>query len=98
MVLPLYDDNPFKWPYRPVVTWWLIGINLFVFLVEFSATDADVFATSYGVVPAALFGDVRVPGGLSPTLTLLTYQFLHADFMHIFGNMIFLWVFGDDIE
>src|SRR4051812_30152949 len=98
MVLPLYDDNPFQLPHRPIVTWVMIGLNFIVFLVELSATDSDFIALAYGVVPAALGGEVTVPGGLSPVLTLITYQFLHADFMHILGNMIFLWVFGDDIE
>jgi len=97
MVMPLYDDNPFRLPHRPVVTWSLIGLNLLVFLMEISA-DADLVVARYGVTPAAFIGDGAVPGALSPVLTLVTYQFLHADAGHIFGNMIFLWVFGDDIE
>src|SRR5262249_11864953 len=52
----------------------------------------------YGVTPAAFIGDGFVPGALPPPLTLVSYMFLHSDAGHIFGNMIFLWVFGDDIE
>jgi membrane associated rhomboid family serine protease len=95
--MPLYDDNPFRMPHRPVITWGLIALNLLVFLVEIS-WDGDSLVTRYGVTPAAFIGDGPVPGALSPVLTLVTYMFLHADAGHIFGNMIFLWVFGDDIE
>jgi len=98
MVLPLYDDNPFKLPHRPVVTWSLIGLNLLVFLIEVVSGKGENMAVAYGTTPAAFAGDVTVSSPLSPVTTLITYQFLHADFMHILGNMIFLWVFGDDIE
>jgi len=95
MVLPLYDDNPFKLPVKPIVTWLLILANVLVFLVELggSDTEADAIANAFGVTPAALIG-----GAAPPILTLVTYMFIHADVGHIFGNMIFLWVFGDDVE
>jgi membrane associated rhomboid family serine protease len=98
MVLPLYDDNPFKLPHRPIVTWTLIGVNFLVFLIEFVSGKGENLAVAYGTTPAAFAGDVIVPSALSPVTTLITYQFVHSDFMHILGNMIFLWVFGDDIE
>jgi membrane associated rhomboid family serine protease len=96
MVLPLYDDNPFKLPVRPVVTWLLILANVLVFLVELGGSDAETqaIASAFGVTPAALIGGTMP----APVLTLLTYMFIHADLGHIFGNMIFLWVFGDDVE
>ena len=99
MVLPLYDDNPFRLPVRPIVTWLLILTNILVFLVEMSGGDQDaqILANAFGVTPVALLG--QSPDGLPPSVfTLVTYMFLHADIMHIFGNMIFLWVFGDDVE
>jgi len=49
-----------------------------------------------GVIPSALTG--HSVSGLWPPLTLVTHQFLHGNFNHVFGNMIFLFVFGDDIE
>jgi membrane associated rhomboid family serine protease len=99
MVMPIYDDNPFRLPHRPIVTWSLIGLNLLMFLIEIpSAGDSYAVISRYGVTPAAFIGDGAVPGALPPVLTLVTYMFLHADAGHIFGNMIFLWVFGDDIE
>jgi len=97
--MPIYDDNPFRMPHRPVITWSLIGLNLLVFLIEISAIpNSDSMISRYGITPAAFIGDGYVPGALSPVLTLVTYMFLHADPGHIFGNMLFLWVFGDDIE
>ena len=95
MVFPLYDDNPFKLPVRPVVTWLLILANVLVFLVEIGGSDAEMLAitNAFGVTPAALIGSTP-----APVFTLLSYMFIHADIMHIFGNMIFLFVFGDDVE
>lgn len=98
MVLPLYDDNPFKLPVKPVVTWLLILTNILVFVVEISGdNDAQLLSEAFGLTPTALLGGTGV-GWVPPALTLVTYQFVHADIGHIFGNMIFLWVFGDDVE
>ena len=99
MVMPLYDDNPFKLPHRPIVTWALIALNFVIFFAEVGATDGpEAVLGIYGLTPGALIGEIDGPGALTPVLTLFSYQFLHADFMHLLGNMIFLWVFGDDIE
>jgi membrane associated rhomboid family serine protease len=96
MVLPLYDDNPFKLPVKPIVTWLLILANVLVFLADLGGSDAgtQAIAEAFGVTPKALIGGVTP----APVLTLVTYMFVHADAPHIFGNMIFLWVFGDDVE
>jgi membrane associated rhomboid family serine protease len=95
MVMPLYDDNPFTLPHRPYVTWSLIVVNVLIYLAVGSPQGV---LRSYGLTPAAMINEVSVPGGISPVLTLFTYQFLHADIVHVLSNMIFLWVFGDDIE
>src|SRR5215472_7207482 len=99
MVFPLYDDNPFKLPVKPVVTWSLIAANFVVFFIELGSSDAatNAMIETFGVTPAVLVGNAPSPGGV-PALTLLTYMFLHAGWAHILGNMIFLEVFGDDIE
>src|SRR4029077_18736786 len=83
-------------PVRPIVTWLLILANLLVFLVEAGGSDAEAqaIADAFGVTPVSLLGGVTP----APVLTLLTYMFIHADIGHIFGNMVFLWVFGDDVE
>ena len=55
MVMPLYDDNPFKLPHTPVVSWSLIGITIVAFILEFSANDDPlVIANQFGVIPAAV--------------------------------------------
>jgi len=98
MVMPLYDDNPFKNKAAPVVTWTLIGLNIVVFMFEFGSESPRIFVSHYAIVPAAVTGETSVPGALSPILTLFSYMFLHGDILHILGNLIFLWVFGDNIE
>jgi membrane associated rhomboid family serine protease len=101
MVMPLWDHSPFRWPTPPYVMWSLIAINFGVFfwLAGLAPGDAEVVARTAGLVPAALFGGGGSSTGAIPApLTLITCLFLHGNFMHVFGNMIFLFVFGDDIE
>jgi membrane associated rhomboid family serine protease len=99
MVMPLYDENPFRMPQTPVVSWSLIGVTIVAFILEFSANDDPlVIANQFGIVPAAVTGTYQFPGAISPYLALFTYQFLHADVVHLIGNLIFLWVFADNIE
>jgi membrane associated rhomboid family serine protease len=100
MVMPIWDHNPFKWPTPPYVMWSIVIINFAVYFaqVAFWPDQMDQVAKIAGLIPAALTGGGVVPGGLPAPLTLITSMFLHANFMHVFGNMIFLFVFGDDIE
>jgi membrane associated rhomboid family serine protease len=100
MVMPIYDDNPFTQAVKPVVTWCLIAANLAVFLYEMGASQLalDRVIDTYSLTPAVLTGDIPARGWVSPFLTPFTYQFFHADLAHFLGNMIFLWVFGDDVE
>jgi len=100
MVFPLYDDNPFKRAKVPYVTWGLILLNVGVFLLELGTTDNAVKAllASFAATPAAITHQVPPAGWLPPELTLFSYMFLHGGWEHILGNMIYLWVFGDDVE
>ena len=100
MVIPLYDDNPFTRPAPPLATWGLIALNVLIFLIQVGSDEPTQSAiiASFGATPAALVRDIHPPGALPPEATLLTSMFLHAGWGHIFGNMIYLWVFGDDIE
>jgi membrane associated rhomboid family serine protease len=100
MVMPLYDDNPFTPPVKPLVTWGLIAANLLVFIYEMGAGQLALTRVidTYSLTPAALTGEVPARGWIPAFMTLFTYQFFHADFGHFLGNMIFLWVFGDDVE
>src|SRR4051794_732607 len=61
----------------------------------------DWIAAGFGLVPAVLFGTEALPGGLPfvpEPLTLLTSLFLHGSLFHLIGNMLFVWVFGDNVE
>jgi len=100
MVVPLYDDNPFTQPVKPVVTWCLIAANLGMYFFEAGASQAglDRIIDTFGLRPAAFAGYGGPGGWLAASGILISYQFFHADIGHLLGNMIFLWVFGDDIE
>jgi membrane associated rhomboid family serine protease len=100
MVMPIYDDNPFAQPVKPLVTWCLIAANLAIFIYEMGASQLalDRVIDTFSLTPATLTGDLPARGWVPAFMTLLTYQFFHADFAHFLGNMIFLWVFGDDVE
>jgi membrane associated rhomboid family serine protease len=99
MVMPLWDDNPFTKPSKPWVTWGIIALNIFVFVLQGAYGDAEeAIIKAYAFTPVALTHPVSILSMLPADLTLVTYMFLHADIFHIFGNMIFLFVFGDDVE
>jgi membrane associated rhomboid family serine protease len=104
--VPLHDDNPLRSIRWPFVTAGLIIINVLIYLLELSP-QGQIAAASFAVVPSELF-QVGVFGGpaygprdliaVPESYTLLTYMFLHGDPLHLAGNMLFLWVFGDNIE
>ncbi|WJW74635.1 rhomboid family intramembrane serine protease [Thiohalobacter sp. IOR34] len=99
-MIPLHDDNPTERP--PIVTVSLIVICSLVFLWELGlgqAREAAVYAL--GVIPAVLFELKSLPPELdlvSPEMTLITSMFLHGGWMHLLGNMLYLWIFGNNIE
>ena len=96
--LPLYDDNPIT--RRPLVTYGLIGLCIGAFFWELGQSE-DYVAYAYGMVPAELFGlPARVPirNVVAPWATILTSMFLHSGWLHIGGNMLFLWIFGNNVE
>ena len=93
MVMPIYDDNPFKLPHRPLMTWGLILVNIGVFFAEFSAASgAQAVVNDYGLTPAAFTGEIKAVGSFSPVTTVFTSMFLHADIMHLLalGRLRFL--------
>ena len=100
MVFPLYDDNPLKLPVPPLATWGLIALNILIFLIQVSMDGPAerAMVASFGATPAVLFREVHATGSIPPELTLVTSMFLHGGWDHLLGNMIYLWVFGDDIE
>jgi len=94
-MIPLRDDVPSE--RLPIVTYGIIGLNLLVFLWELSLGPALTRTVRLlGVTPLALVGGWRDSPWVF--ITLLTSQFLHAGWVHLFGNMLYLWIFGDNVE
>ena len=98
-MLPLKDDIP---SYRkPIVTTLLIGINVLVFLYQFSlGPGVEGFVFKYGAIPYNIthLGKVNHYASFPVPLTLFTAMFLHGGFLHLLGNMLYLWIFGDNVE
>ena len=96
--LPLYDDNPIR--EAPVVTFFLIGMCTGVFLWELGQ-NIEAVSFSYGLIPAVLFGSAHLAPDLAripPWATIFTSMFLHGSWWHLIGNMLFLWIFGNNVE
>ena len=89
-MLPTGDDNSSRRT-TPIVTYILIALNVLFFIVELSGGDA--FITQWAFVPNRFLAN---PGADSPTL--FTSMFMHAGLLHIGGNMLYLWIFGDNVE
>jgi membrane associated rhomboid family serine protease len=98
-MIPIGDDNPAR--LTPIVTWGLILACVVVYLWEVSLGQAmDTTVKALGFTPASLFhGYVPVAGmAVSAALTILTSMFLHGSILHIAGNMLYLWIFGNNVE
>jgi len=98
-MIPLRDDNPIRGV--PVVTIATILLCTLVFLWQLSlpAAAAQRAVNLLGFVPALVFGHARVEGQWVPAgATIFTSLFLHGGFLHLLGNMLYLWIFGDNVE
>ncbi len=99
-MFPLKDDNPTT--ITPVVTWMLIAVNVAVFLYQLSlGQKAFQFIYQFGAIPAVVTGAEQLPERLAaipPFLSVFTSMFLHSGWMHLIGNMWYLWIFGNNIE
>jgi membrane associated rhomboid family serine protease len=103
-MFPLRDDNPVgKTPYMTIL---LIGVNLAVFIYQFilGGRGGEEFIFKFGAIPFEIthFQQITPEPNFNvafPTfLTIFTSMFLHGGFMHIISNMLYLWIFGDNIE
>jgi len=91
-MIPISDDNPAR--LTAVVNWVLILICVGVFFWQISLGEGGEAAIyKYGFTPRNFFADER-----GAWLTLLTAMFLHGGFMHLGGNMLYLWIFGNNVE
>ncbi|MBZ5721953.1 MAG: rhomboid family intramembrane serine protease [Acidobacteriia bacterium] len=100
-MIPIRDDQPrFS---DPFVTYFLIAINTVIFLLEWALDPSSLTGLLYefGMIPSHVAGLVSGAHGINPTVALVpmfTSMFLHGSWMHVIGNMWFLWIFGDNIE
>ena len=113
-MLPLRDENPHPPGYRPKVTIGLIIANAIVFFYEVAVTgqffdftnqNAAMLFYEWGAVPACINGANFINNGPfqiacpdMPAVSLLSSMFMHGGLMHFGGNMLYLWIFGDNIE
>jgi membrane associated rhomboid family serine protease len=100
-MVPINDENPVR--ITPYVTYGLIIINILVFIYQLTLSPAELqeFFQNYAVVPRQLtasFEGVATYDAIPEPLTLITCQFLHGGFLHVGFNMLYLWIFGNNIE
>ncbi|HEY5595504.1 MAG TPA: rhomboid family intramembrane serine protease, partial [Nitrospiria bacterium] len=100
-MIPLHDDNPTT--IAPVLTISLIVACSLVFFYQIGLgpEGGERFVYRYGAIAAFIFGYPSSPFDLPaipPSLSLVTSMFLHGGFMHLIGNMLYLWIFGNNIE
>ncbi|MEL7074629.1 MAG: rhomboid family intramembrane serine protease [Cyanobacteria bacterium J06648_1] len=100
-MVPLKDENPIK--ITPYVTYALIAANIIIFAYELSLdpNQLNAFFHLFAVVPQELtasLNGVNVAQGIPEAVTPITSQFLHAGFAHVSFNMLYLWIFGNNIE
>lgn len=88
-MFPIRDHNPSS--RRPLVTWALIALNIAMYLLTLPTPGGEVLWARLALYPLAVVNGELVTG-------LLTHMFLHAGLLHLGGNMLFLWIFGDNLE
>ncbi len=102
MFLPLRDDNQHE--FYPAVVIGLIAVNVIVFFIQLSLsrTELTAFMANFALYPVELISGMDLPplrdAFIPRWLPLITSMFLHGGVFHIFGNMYYLWIFGDNIE
>ena len=100
-MIPLKDDNPTSG--RPVVTYFLIATCVLVFLMQLGSQSYKTgqLFYSYGLIPSVLMGHNQLPMDLYAVpafVTIFSSMFMHGGFMHLIGNMLYMWIFADNIE
>lgn len=99
-MIPLHDDNPTQ--IKPLVTVIIIMACVAIFFWQLSlGVHGQRAIVSLGVIPAVLFSHADLPPELAVVpawTTILTSMFLHGGWMHLIGNMLYLWIFGNNVE
>ena len=89
-MMPIGDDDSAR-KTVPLVTYALIALNVLFFLIELSGGDA--FIIKWAFIPSRFLADP-----IGDSMTLITSMFMHAGWVHLGGNMLYLWIFGDNVE
>ncbi len=100
-MIPLHDDNPTS--IKPIVTGSIVAACIIVFLWELSLSgDEQGLIIAFSLVPSQLLGGGSLGADVlmivPPWATLLTSMFLHGGWLHLIGNMLYLWIFGNNVE
>lgn len=99
-MIPLKDDNPTKT--FPFVTIAIISVNIavYIYMLTLGEKGETLFVLRGGAIPYEIthFVDIYPLAFIPPPLTLLTAMFVHGGLLHVGGNMLYLWIFGDNIE
>jgi len=100
-MFPIHDENPVS--IIPVVTYAVIAVCIAVFLWQItrSPDQQQIIVYALGAIPAVLLGGMELGSDIAMVpdkATVFTSMFLHGGWMHLIGNMLFLWVFGNNIE
>jgi membrane associated rhomboid family serine protease len=102
MFLPLHDGVPLQHVKAPLASRVVMAICILAYpLTFYGPLGPDWVVAGFGLIPAVLFGTESLPEGLPfvpAWATLVTSIFLHGSLFHLLGNMLFLWVFGDNVE
>jgi membrane associated rhomboid family serine protease len=99
MVMPLGDDDS-QVHITPIITFGLIAVNVLVFLYQLTQGNIEGFFQTWSVIPVEYSRSTDIaPTHAGPFwITTLTSMFMHGGWMHLLGNMLFLWIFGDNVE
>ncbi len=100
--LPLFDDNPTN--SKPFVSWFIILTCVLIYIWQCTLDDigAKIILYKYGMIPSVLFNNYnQIPKEFLlkiPILSVFTSMFLHGGIMHLFSNMLYIWIFSDNVE
>ena len=104
MFIPLHDGVAMRHLAQPLVTFGIIGLCIALWLASQGGLLPPVeplLAAGFGIIPKVVLGDAFLPGDIAQApawITPVTSLFLHGNWAHLAGNMLFLWVFGDNVE
>lgn len=100
-MFPIHDENPIRIIPFVTYTFMAVCIGAFLWQITQSPQDQNIIVYALGAIPAVLFGGMEIDPELAwvpSSVTVFSSMFLHGGWMHLIGNMLYLWVFGNNIE